>query len=82
VHVRVARILRDRWPTRGPTQVTALVVAHLQGRPPPEALSRTRFGIFHLWSIDSRQFRLPPEFALYFQDEYLYPPVQLWPPND
>jgi hypothetical protein len=62
--------------------VTALVVAHLHGRPPPEAFSRTRFGVVHLWSIDSPQFRLPPAFALHFQDEYLYPPVPLWPPDD
>jgi hypothetical protein len=62
--------------------VTALVVAHLQGRHPPEALTRTRFGIVHLWSIDSPEFRLLPAFALHFQDEYLYPPVPLWPPDD
>jgi hypothetical protein len=42
-----------RWPTRGPEQVTALVVANLQGRHPPEVLTRTRFGVVHLWSIAS-----------------------------
>jgi hypothetical protein len=58
------------------------VVANLHGRPPPEALSRTRFGVVHLWAIDAPQFRLPPAFALHFQDTYPYPPAPVWPPND
>jgi hypothetical protein len=57
-------------------------VADLQGRRPSDALTRTRFGVVHLWSIDAPQLHLPPAFAVHFHDGYPYPPAPIWPPDE